>query len=278
MIKNIFKNLPVVNSLVKTNAWQSFRHRMVLLLSNRNNSTFTGFLRLPTQFEALTGPVINFLLKDGMTKSLKITVIGCSNGAEVYTIASVLKNRLPKLMFAINAYDIDKEMISKARTACYQQQEVFNNKVITDTFINSTFNIEKGLYIVKKDIACLVRFDVVDVLNSNLKGITGISDIVFAQNFIFHMRRKTAKAAFNNVCSILNSKAVLFIDGIDIDIRLKLAKRNNLEPLEYKIEEIHNEAMMARGVGWPYSYWGLEPFSMSDKDWKRRYSTIFLRS
>ena len=91
------------------------------------------------------------------------------------------------------------------------------------------------------------------------------------------MKPKAAARAFNNIFSLLNPKAALFIDGMDVYLRNKLTRRNNLMPLEYKIGEIHNEARIARGAGWPYSYWGLEPFSASKREWQRRYSTIFMK-
>jgi len=52
---------------------------------------------MPTQFEALSGPVLNFPIRDREReeKLLKIVVLGCSNGAEPYSIASVLRNQHP---------------------------------------------------------------------------------------------------------------------------------------------------------------------------------------
>jgi len=62
-----------------------------------------------------------------------------------------------------------------------------------------------------------------------------------------------------------------------VSLRHALTRKNDLIPLEYKIEEIHNEARVTRSAGWPYSYWGLEPFSTSKREWQRRYSTIFMK-
>jgi hypothetical protein len=75
----------------------------------------------------------------------------------------------------------------------------------------------------------------------------------------------------------MQSRAALFVDGMDLGLRRKLTRIHGLEPLDYRIEEIHNEARRERGTAWPYEYWGLEPFSKSKRDWKRRYATIFLR-
>lgn len=276
-IKMVLKTLPGVKLLVTTQIWQSFRFRMTLIFSDRENFTFTSFLRLPTQFEALCGLVLNFILADRDDKDIKIAVLGCSNGAEAYSIASTLKNQHPHLRFIVGAYDIDKEMISKARAATFRAEEVLSNKVITRDFLDSTFIVRDNVYIVKKEIKDHVRFDLMDILNPDLRKLIGTFDIVFAQNILVHMKPEAAKKGFINICSLLNPKAALFIDGIDLNIRQRLTKTERLKPLEYKIVEIHDEARGYKGGGWPYIYWGLEPFSASRREWQRRYSTIFLK-
>ncbi len=276
-MKQMIKKIPGINVLKDTYSWKALRHRITLISDNRENSTFTGFLRLPTQFEALSGPVLDFLLVGGGERTLKITVMGCSNGAEAYTIASVLKNQYPELSFRVNAYDIDRGMVDKAKTMTYAPDEIFNNKVITDSFVNSTFDIINNLYKIKQKITEHVSFDVIDALNPHLNRVIGTSDIIFSQNFLLHMKPELAKRAFLNICTILNQKSALFIDGMDIGMRQSLTRKNKMVPLEYEIEKIHNEARRARGIGWPYSYWGLEPYSGTRKDRQRRYSTIFLK-
>jgi chemotaxis methyl-accepting protein methylase len=272
----VIKKIPGINFFIKSKTWQSFRHEITLITDTRDNSTFTGFLRLPTQFEALSGPVLDFLLPEQTPKNLKIAVLGCSSGSEAYTIASVLMNQHQSLKFSVYGFDIDQEMINKAKGATYIHQEIFNNKIITSSFVNSTFDIKEDLYRIKEKIANNVYFSLANALDPNLKEVIGASDIVFAQNFLLHMKPKIAINAFNNICLLLKPRSALFVDGVDLGIRQKLTKKNRLEPLVYKLKQIHNEARRARGIGWPYSYWGLEPFSTTRKNWERRYSTIFL--
>lgn len=276
-MKQLIKKIPGVNILIRTNIWKSFRHKIRLITSDRENTTFTGFLRLPTQFEALSGPVLDFLLSDGPVKPLKIIVLGCSNGSEPYSIASVLKNKRPNIRFTIHAYDIYREIIYKAKSAMYENEEIFRNPKITSDFVNTTFDKGNNLYKIKKEIAEHVSFDVADALDTNLRQIIGTSDIIFAQNFIVHLKPKMAIKAFNNICQLLNPKAALFVDGMDLGLKQKLTRINNLVPLDYKIEEIYNEAEKERSYVWPLYYWSLEPLSTSKKGWQRRYSTIFLK-
>lgn len=276
-VKSLLKKLPGLNGLARTDAWRLLRHRLVLYTGERENSTFTGFLRLPAQFDALAGPVLDYLLKVEKAGPVRIGVLGCSNGSEAYTIASVIKSSRPGLEFSVYAYDIDRKMIEKGTSASYRREEIYNNKVITDSFINNTFDRDNGNFRIKKGIRSRVQFDYADVLDKGLKEKAGLFDVVFAQNFIFHMKRAVARRALNNICALLKPRAALFADGVDIDIRRSLTKRRGIEPLDYKIEEIHNEARMARAIGWPYSYWGLEPFLTTRRDWRRRYATVFLK-
>jgi chemotaxis protein methyltransferase CheR len=274
---SFIKKLPGIKSLIKTTAWRKLRFKIALLTDSRPNNNFTRFLRLPTQFEALSGPVIDFLFMDRTKKKLKITVLGCSSGAEPYSIASVLRNRHPDLPFAIYAYDIDRASIDKAINARYAYEEVFKAEYMTADFVNATFDREKDFFIIKNDIRKSVHFDVTDVLNPELKERLGTSDIVYAQHMLIHLKPHKAVQAFNNICNLLNPKAALFIAGIELDILAKMTRKNNLMPLEYKIENIYKE-VETYGPGWPYIYFGVEPFMTVKKDWKRRYSTIFLKT
>lgn len=278
-MKALLKSIPGMQALLETNVWGSVRHRFALHFEPRKNSHFTGFMRLPSQFDALSGPVIDFLLREDRLRLLRVAIIGCSNGAEAYSVASVLYNRHPTLKFTIKGYDINPQIIERAQKGIFLlQDEVLNNRNITREFVRTTFD-EEGKYCrVKQAIKARVSFSIADVLDDTLAEKIEASDIIYAQNFLFHLEPGMASKALGNICRMLRQKAVLFIDGMDLPLRQKLTRKHHLVPLDYKIEEIHAEARWARAVGWPYHYWGLEPFSTSRWDWKRRYATMFLRT
>jgi chemotaxis protein methyltransferase CheR len=276
-IRADIKRIPGIRALLKTASWRILRFKITLLVSRRQNRTITRFLRMPTQFEALSGPVLDFLLKNRTMDELKVIAMGCSIGAEPYSIASILRKSHPDLVFTVYAYDIDQECIDKARSARYKPEEVLNNELITSDFVNNTFDKVDGYYVIKNDIKKHVHFNVADVLDTNLSEQIGTADIVFAQHVLIHLKPKQAVKGFRNICRLLNPKAALFISGMELDMLVKLTRENNLIPCEYKVEEIYKE----RGIlskGWPYSYWGSEPFMRVRKDWQRRYSTIFLKT
>lgn len=286
MIKKLLKQLPFVGAFAGSEAWGRIRHRITLLTTDRINAPCTRFFRGPLQYEALLGPVLDFLHAEEKERTLNITVIGCSNGSEPFTISSILRNRRPDLDFTMHAIDINEEMIEMARVAAYPRENVFNHQKITTEFVSSTFDEEDGLFKVKEDISRPVTFEVGDALDTTLKNRIGQSDIVYAQNFLFHLPPELSRKALVNISSLLKPRAALFIDGMDLKIRQSATGPLNLEPLDFKIEEIHNDLRTGAvstddtehtmGSVWPDEYWGLEPFDGNRKNWRRRYATVFL--
>jgi chemotaxis methyl-accepting protein methylase len=264
----LIKRIPGVSSLTATDSYRMLRHRATLLLSERRARTFTHFLRAPTQFTALRGPVLEFLAERG--RDLRIVVLGCSNGAEAYTIASTLRG------VSIDAYDIDPCMIDQARSGRYSAAEVHDNKMIAEAFLVETFDRQGDFYQVKPEVAAHVQFGLADVFDQRLQAHVGTADIVFVQNLLYHFRPRQAARAFMNITGLLADRAALFVDGMDLDLRARLTAANRLEPLDHCIEEIHEEARRVRGSSYPYVYFGLEPLRHEAPDWKRRYATIFL--
>lgn len=266
---------PVVSALGirETFAWRRIRHGVSLLSNERVNSHFTGFLRLPAQFDVLTGTIARSFVESRRTDRLRIAVLGCSNGAEAYSIASVLKRHYPAMGFEVRAYDISPDCVRTGRTAVYRAEEVYNNRLLSAEFVCSTFNQQEGALVVKDDIARHVHFDVADIRN-DLMTTVGLCDVVFAQNVLFHMPRPVARRTLRNIAALLRRDSFLFIDGVDLDLRARLTKRMGLAPVTDSIEQIHNEARRARAAGWPYHYWGLEPYCDGPHA-ARRYATIF---
>ncbi len=272
------KMIPVVNSLTKTRWFQRLRYKVTLRLSKKVNCQFTSFLRLPTQYEALCGPVLDFLVDGNKAKAVRIVILGCSNGAEPYSVASVLRSRHPDLEFHIDAFDLDSDVVRKAKSMCYTSEEVFSNETGTDQFddfVKNTFDMENDVYHIKSDVGRHVKCGVANVLDSKLKEKIGTADIVYVQHLLIHLKVGDQKKAFRNIYSLLNPKAALFAAGNEYDALQKLTTRYDLWPLEYKIEQIHREVGVY-GKGWPWAYVGVEPFDDLGKGWKRRYSTIFL--
>ncbi len=278
-IRDLIKALPFVAAFLNTDSFRTVRHKMVLRRDRKRDGsiTFTRFIRLPTQFEALSGPVLEFVGGCSKTEPLRIVVLGCSNGAEAYSVASILSTTHPGLQFEIRAGDFNSEMVKVAESGCYTRDNVYDNKIMRDEFVSRTFEIAGESFCIKPEIRRHVKFDTLDAFDPGLAHKIGQFDIIFAQNFLFNHSRPKAALLFNNILTLAKPRSVLFLEGMDYDMRAGLTRLCGFRPLDFKIEEIHNDALSERAVGWPYTYWGLEPFSRLHLAWKRRYATIFIR-
>src|SRR5512140_1231352 len=212
----VLGRLPIVGAPIRRRAWYPYRHQMVLLFDPRENVTFTQFLRLPRQAEALAGPVVDFLRPAGQSEPLRIVIFGCSNGAEPYTIASILASRRPDVPFQVLALDIEASMIEKATAARYSREDVTRNALVSEAFVASTFVESDGMLEVRPELRARVAFRRADVLDPQV--ISGIesADIVVAQNFLYHLSRSQSRTAFAHLCALLKPRAALLVDGMDI--------------------------------------------------------------
>lgn len=115
-----------------------WRHgRLVAQTTERNPThSYTSFLRVPGQYEALLGPVLDHLGVDPMRRTtdgeLQITVLAGSTGAEAYTIAAVLAHAVPDLAFRMDCSDLGEDNIERARQATYSRADVNRSRLPVD--------------------------------------------------------------------------------------------------------------------------------------------------
>lgn len=250
--------------------------------------TYTCFLRSPMQLQAITGPVLEYLIgpesRQGAaagvspsSKVLEILAFACSNGAEAYTLASWLRSAVPSLAFHIQASDLHPEMVDKARAARYSVDEVEHSGDITLDFIEGTFDRSGGDgYIVKPHLRECVSFSQASLLSRELSRQFAPADIVVAQNVLFHLDPPTATLAFENLVGLLKPRSALLIEGMDLDLRLRLTRDHQLRPLAYRHREIYEHSRSHVALEWWRHYYGAEPYSVLARDRVRRYSSIFL--
>jgi chemotaxis protein methyltransferase CheR len=190
----------------------------------------------------------------------------------------VLLHEAPQLGFRISAYDLEPELVVRARLGRYTMKEVHDNPRADAAFIDRTFTAQPdGSFLVRPELAARVQFGVADLLDPALVPHVGMGDVVFAQNLLYHLRPADATRAFAHLVGLLRRPGALFVDGMDLDLRERLTRRHDLRPLDWHISEIHEQARAGRGDAYPWRYYGLEPLRPELRDWRRRYATIFLR-
>ncbi len=255
------------------------RHRALRRSADRDPSaTYTRFCRLPTQLEALLGPVVGYLSAGApATKPLRILAFACSNGAEVYTLASALMSRYPGIDLHIDASDVSEKMVRKARSGVYAKDEVLDGGQVGDEFVDFTFDRLREGFRVKPGIRSRVTFSRADLLDPGLTDRFQPADIVVAQNVLFHLDPIAVRTAFRHACVCLKEPGALLVEGMDLDLKVELTRELGLTPLDYKCREIYRESRAHHPLAWWKYYYGAEPYSILRRDRLRRYSSIFLR-
>ncbi len=255
-----------------------WRYRLALLSSDRGpHEAFTRFCRNPSQLPALTGPTLDFLDPASLGRPLRIVVLACSTGAEPYSFASAIVHERSDIEFEMVAGDINQELVEKCQQGVYTREEVYNHETLCDDFVSRTFVSDDGqAYHVRSNIMKHVEFMPLDALDTNLVEKTGKADILMLQNVLLNVEPDLAHKMFVNMLSLLNEKAVVFLDGVDLHQRAELTERHGLEPLNYQVQKIHDEVWQIRKDGWPQLYWGVEPYWPHRKDALRHYATIYL--
>ncbi|MGH7807187.1 MAG: CheR family methyltransferase [Thermodesulfobacteriota bacterium] len=253
----------------------TFLHTLALLAASRRQYIGTFFLRNRPQLE-----LIRRLGKHVAKGSvLRIAVLGCSNGAEVFSIMWAIRSAYPDVRVAMHAMDISKEVLECAQKGLYSLQAPgsVDNRIferITSKEMEEMFDTEDGHFKVKSWIREGIMWHLGDAGDSNLPTILGLQDIVVANNFLCHMSPQDAQKVARNVTRLVTPGGYLFISGIDLDIRAKLAIALGWKPILELIEEVHDGDPVVR-VDWPFSWWGLEPFTKRRTDWKVRYASAF---
>jgi hypothetical protein len=83
-----------------------------------------------------------------------------------------------------------------------------------------------------------------------------------------------AEKCLRNIARLVSPHGYLFVSGIDLDIRTKVAHDLGWSPLQDLLEEIHEGDPCMKSF-WPCHYAGLEPLNKRRRDWRLRYAAAF---
>jgi SAM-dependent methyltransferase len=210
---------------------------------------------------------------------LKVSVLGCSIGAEVYSLLWTIRAKRPDLNVVTNAVDRSNEVLEFAQIGIYEaERSEFTDAPIlaslTTQEILGMFDMDGNQLRMKPWLREGITWRVGDAADPRLGRIIGQQDMVFANNLLCHMYPSNAERCLRNILELVTPGGYLFVSGIDLDVRTRMARAFGLEPVIDLIEDIHNgdRRLIA---DWPFKYWGLEPFNNRRDDWRLRYSSVF---
>lgn len=256
-------------------AYGSFLHYLIRLRSARLQRHGTYFLRNRPELE-----LIRTLLSQRPPESaLNVAVLACSNGAEVYSILWTIRSARPDLKVRLHAIDISREVVEIAQKGAYplKGHDMVHSAIferLSEDEMFSMFDRVNGELRIKPWIKEGIDWRVGDATNPAMATLLGPQDMVVANNFLCHMPPQDAERCLRNVAKLVSPGGYLFVSGIDLDIRTKIALDSGWTPVQNSLEEIHNGDPSVR-QDWPWQYWGLEPFDSERQDRNVRYASVF---
>jgi SAM-dependent methyltransferase len=251
-------------------------HSLVRVQSGRQMFLGTLFLRNRVELE-LIRRLSSLESKAG--GAVKIAVLGSSNGAEVYSIAWAVRSARRDLKLKLQAVDISAEVLEFAKKGVYAPgvSELVNEPVlerVTAKEREEIFDEEGNDFRVKPWIGEGITWRLGDAGDPGMVDALGPQQIVVANRFLCHMAPADAEKCLRNLARLVAPGGYLFVSGVDLDVRTKVATGLGWKPVPDLLEQIHDGDHTLR-MSWPCKYWGLEPIDHGRRDWKMRYASVF---
>jgi SAM-dependent methyltransferase len=260
----------------------SWIHKLALTFSGRSQSKSTWFLRNEPLLLTIRDLVAGGFISD---LALRLCVVGCSTGNEIYSILWMIRKAQPNLKILPIGIDISESAIARARAGRYSlhDSEITagplhsrSKPVLSEESIRELFDKNGEQLKIKNWIAEGIRWEVGDARDPGIVEKLGVQDIVIANNFLVHMKQREATACLGNILRLVKPDGFFVCRGVDLDIREIAAERFRLRPVQMRIEEIHNaDPDLDARRSWPWKYYGLEPLDKRRKNWVRRYASVF---
>jgi chemotaxis methyl-accepting protein methylase len=256
-------------------SYGNFLHRLVRMQSVRAQAFSTLFLRNRPELELIR----RLLERKPQGATLRVAVLGCSTGPEAYSVAWRIRSARPDLKLILHAVDISRQAVEVAECGVYSvaASQLAATRVVDGmaaTEIEELFDRDGDLVSVRSWIKDGIHWHVGDVGEAEVIDALGPQDIVVANNFLCHMDVAEAERCLRSIARSVSPQGHLFVSGIDLDIRTKVACDLGWRPLQELLEEIHEGDPWLRRV-WPFQYGGLEPLNKRRPDWRIRYSAVF---
>jgi len=244
-------------------------HRVLRAIRPREQSNVTWFLRNPILLSEIYEAINQF--KQGET--VRLCAVGCSTGAEIYSVLYSARKARPDLNIETVAIDISEWAIGRASAGRYKRSDP-EMEDVSEESMRELFEMDGGALKIKPWISQGIRWILGDARSPRLRELIEQQDIVIANNFMIHMRTAEATGCFQNVAGLVRPGGLLVCWGMDVDVRERVALQLHLQPLSGRVEEMHNSAWRALS-GWPWQYWGLEPLDKRRAHWDFRYAPLF---
>lgn len=243
-------------------------HRRARRVQPRGGGCFTRFFRNVPQLEL----VRDLLLEQPNGAPITIVSLGCSTGAELYSLLWMIGTARPGQHVQALGIDSSEECIRAASRGVYPFR-VVEVAEVSATSHERLFNRERKTLVVQDWLKDSTTWSVGDACSPALVARLGRHHLVLANNFLCHMSLDDADVCLSNLAQLVAPNGYLVVSGVDIDLRSERLESLGFVPVTARCEEIH--AAEDKHAAWPLYSWGLEPMDRTRPDWATRYATIF---
>ena len=165
------------------------------------------FFRNPERFEELWQRVLPELLN--RSPHLRIWSAGCSNGAEPYSVALIIRELGAADRVQIFGTDIDQVILAKAREGIYEYNDLKN---LPPQLITKYFVIQNNRYYLKDTVKSMVEF-----LNHNLLKDPFLSsfDLIICRNVVIYFTEEAKRVLYQKFYDSLKPGGYLLVGGTE---------------------------------------------------------------
>jgi chemotaxis protein methyltransferase WspC len=169
----------------------------------------TWFFRDPEAFTALTQLTINEWLISNSGNVMQILSVPCSTGEEPYSIVmALLDNGLPLDRFNVEALDINRRALYKAKQAIYGTNSFRSHSL---EFRDRYFQLQEESYQLIDCVRNKVRFKQGNLLLANHQPEEARYHVIFCRNLLIYFDPPTQQQALRKLNRLLVPNGLLFV-------------------------------------------------------------------
>lgn len=195
----------------------------------------TSFYRESHHFEHFAQTCLPRLVtKLNAGEAVRIWSAGCSNGAEAFTLAGVILERLPdaaKRNLRILATDIDPKSIERGKRGIYSEDFI---QKLPGNYLSKWFSPSGNQYQVNDELRNLVSFNVLNLMEK--WPLKKKYDVIFCRNVMIYFSRPTQEKLLQRFSDLMNPGSFLYIGHSE---RVGGPAASSLKPAGMTIYERH---------------------------------------
>jgi chemotaxis methyl-accepting protein methylase len=206
---------------------------------------------------------------------LRIAVLACSVGMEVYSIKWTLRDLVDHTNIQLVGLDVDEAVLDIARSGCYPLTDfTWQFERLSPEEYSQICPTDGNSAKVSENLRSGIRWLHGDACDLELPEKIGQQDMVVANRFLCHMEPQPASNCLRAIARLVSTGGYLFVTGVDLAVRLRVMRELGFLPVTQNLEDIHNGDISLLD-GWPWECWGLEPFDNRRADWIERYAMVY---